>query len=65
MPPLMVVQTLAESSFATLSDIKVCGAQVLCLHRSHFVSLINYEFGCIWLHIVAMTIAYQHRIQSG
>jgi len=24
MPPLMVVQTLAESQYATLSDIKVC-----------------------------------------
>ena len=32
MPPLMVVQTLAESSFATLSDIKVCSIAQCVLH---------------------------------
>ncbi len=35
MSPLMVVQTLADSQYATLSDIKVgTGHWATCLHRS-------------------------------
>ncbi len=46
MPPLMVVQTLADSQYATLNDIKVSG-HFQGLHSLHLCGLLLTTFDCL------------------